>query len=191
MGKNDRGNGKSRCSVAELRPMNTENRVCSDCHQELPCSAFYPRFERSGHVRSYCKPCANIRARDYRRTNPDSGRRAAKKWYQNGGSNKIRENRLLKKYGISLRQFEEIEKAQNGKCAICGMVPTSTRLHVDHCHKTGKVRGLLCVVCNRGIGQFSESVELLHSAARYLEKQMNQAEARENAQRWYRVAVGG
>jgi hypothetical protein len=60
---------------------------------------------------------------------------------------------LLKKYGITSAQYEEMLAKQNGNCAICGQHHTKfkMRLSVDHCHKTQEVRGLLCFICNRFI----------------------------------------
>jgi len=63
---------------------------------------------------------------------------------------------------------------QNGKCAICKKPETRKtgnkirELSIDHCHKTGKVRGLLCDSCNNGLGRFKDSVKLLESALKYL-----------------------
>lgn len=74
----------------------------------------------------------------------------------------------LKQYGLTTRQFEEMLKAQNGMCLICvvKMDPPA----VDHCHATGKVRGLLCRGCNSALGLFRESAEMLDAAAQYLRK---------------------
>lgn len=87
-------------------------------------------------------------------------------------------NHLKRKYGITLKEYEEIFELQNGGCVICGSTVANRewkngrvqrmKLFVDHCHKTGKVRGLLCNTCNVGIAQFKDSVELLIKAAMYL-----------------------
>lgn len=72
----------------------------------------------------------------------------------------------LFKYGMTLRQFWNMFREQEGRCAICGgeMDPP----HVDHCHDLGHVRGLLCGLCNTGLGSFKDSAEVLQRAATYL-----------------------
>lgn len=75
--------------------------------------------------------------------------------------------RLKWEYDLSIEEYERMLKAQDGKCAICRK---DRPLHVDHDHKTGKVRGLLCSPCNRGLGHFEDCVENLESAAEYLKK---------------------
>jgi predicted nucleic acid-binding Zn-ribbon protein len=77
----------------------------------------------------------------------------------------------LKKYGITLAQFEELKLKQNGKCAICKTeLNHALKTHVDHCHKTNVVRGILCNLCNPGLGMFKDSIKILKSAQAYLEK---------------------
>jgi hypothetical protein len=78
--------------------------------------------------------------------------------------------------GLTEADYDNLVKIQNGLCAICKKPETSSnqhvlqkRLAVDHCHKTGKVRGLLCSKCNRGIGYFNDSTDLLYKAIIYLE----------------------
>lgn len=76
-------------------------------------------------------------------------------------------------YGITIKQHDDMLEAQGGKCAICGCPPeqsTKGALAVDHCHTTGKVRGLLCGNCNAGIGHLRDSLELIRAAGAYLEK---------------------
>lgn len=72
---------------------------------------------------------------------------------------------LKKKYGLTLKEYAAWEKRQAGKCAIYG---TTEALHVDHCHDSGRLRGLLCGRCNRGLGMFDDSPERLRQAALYL-----------------------
>lgn len=75
-------------------------------------------------------------------------------------------------YGKTREWYEEKLAEQNGACAICGTTDTypHTRLSIDHCHKTGEVRGLLCHYCNIGIGGLKDNQDRLISAVLYLDK---------------------
>ena len=81
---------------------------------------------------------------------------------------------LRESFGLSLEQYQEMHDRQEGKCAICGQPETQLRegkvkaLAVDHCHKSGRIRGLLCSDCNTGIGKLKEDLKILQSAIRYL-----------------------
>ena len=66
---------------------------------------------------------------------------------------------------LSLKNYSKEYKKQNGKCLICNK---ETKLFQDHCHKSLKYRGLLCIKCNIGLGQFNDSVELLQNAIKYI-----------------------
>lgn len=77
---------------------------------------------------------------------------------------------FLHTYGISLEEYEEKLKSQGNICAICG-VPLPSRgllTHLDHDHKTGKLRDFLCTNCNRGLGSFKDSISNLERAIMYL-----------------------
>jgi hypothetical protein len=87
-------------------------------------------------------------------------------------SKDIMEKRSAKavKYGLTPEEFFALYKKHDGKCAICGNEPTTLRgLHIDHCHNTGKVRGLLCHGCNVGIGSMRDDVVLMRKAIAYIE----------------------
>lgn len=81
---------------------------------------------------------------------------------------------LRESFGLSLEQYQEMHDRQDGKCAICGQPETQLRggkvkaLAVDHCHSTGRIRGLLCCDCNQAIGKLKDDVQILESAIRYL-----------------------
>lgn len=75
---------------------------------------------------------------------------------------------LKAKYDISWDQYQEMFETQNGVCAICSIDKEDETLHVDHCHTTGKVRGLLCGCCNRALGLFKDSPEILSKAEEYV-----------------------
>ncbi len=73
-----------------------------------------------------------------------------------------------RKFGITPSTLEALEKWQDGKCAICRTPFTFGKPTVDHCHRTGRVRGLLCFHCNTGIGQLRDDPKLIRKAIRYL-----------------------
>lgn len=77
---------------------------------------------------------------------------------------------MRRRYGIDLAEYDRILAQQSEACAICETKVDYFRLSIDHCHGTGKVRGILCAKCNRGLGGFNDQPELLEKAARYLRK---------------------
>ena len=83
--------------------------------------------------------------------------------------NEAQEREIVKKYGITEDQYQQILKLQSGVCAICERHQRYRRLSIDHSHKTGKVRGLLCNFCNRSLGRYGDSPIRLRKAAEYLE----------------------
>ena len=85
-----------------------------------------------------------------------------------GGS---RHYHLVRRYGISAAEADRMLEAQGGLCAICG---ENAAEHVDHCHETGDVRGILCFNCNGGLGQFRDRVDILLMAVAYLERTRDQ-----------------
>jgi hypothetical protein len=103
------------------------------------------------------------------------------KWYKNN-KGRARNAQLKYKFGITAEDYNLIKKSQGGVCAICEGVSDTRRrgtvdgknvemsLAVDHNHKTGKVRGLLCTGCNTSLGKFKDNPALLRKAIQYLEK---------------------
>jgi hypothetical protein len=90
--------------------------------------------------------------------------------YKRRHPDRVKSKRLKSLYGITLDEYYAIAAEQEGVCAICRFPSTRGRLVVDHCHRTGTVRGLLCRACNVSIGAFRESVSGLRAAADYLER---------------------
>ena len=82
----------------------------------------------------------------------------------------LRSHWLRFNYGIDVEYYNQLLSKQNGKCAICGKTPDKINLSVDHDHKTGKIRGLLCKDCNFGIAHFKDNIILLGGAIDYLKK---------------------
>ena len=141
-------------------------KFCTICKIEKPYTEYHRRGDSSGY-RSACKSCyreSNLKRYHTNTDTKSAHRRAAHK--HNVG-----------RYGLTLEMYDELYISQNGECKIChckvftpidnaGMNKTAC---IDHCHDTGKVRGLLCRSCNTGIGSFKESLENIKSAVIYLE----------------------
>jgi hypothetical protein len=84
---------------------------------------------------------------------------------------RVRDTHLRRLYGIDLARYEAMLQEQGGGCKICGAVQADAigrRLHVDHCHETGRVRGLLCYSCNKVLGLVHDSTDRLERTVAYL-----------------------
>lgn len=81
---------------------------------------------------------------------------------------------VWRRFGMHPNQYEAMRVAQGGKCAICRGAPSRDRLHVDHDHGTGQIRGLLCEGCNLALGKFKDSPEILEQAAAYVRRSIRQ-----------------
>jgi len=84
---------------------------------------------------------------------------------------KDKDRRLRQIYGVSLQQYERMHAEQDGRCAVClrDVILHDKMTHLDHCHVTGKVRGILCHFCNTALGKFGDNTEILKRAIDYLE----------------------
>lgn len=97
------------------------------------------------------------------------------------------EGYLQRHYNLSLQAYKTMFKKQQGKCAICGSEgftlkeSQKTKLIIDHDHKTGKVRGLLCPNCNRGLGLFQENTKLLEKAKEYINKDIDYRDTKKSS----------
>lgn len=102
----------------------------------------------------------------------DRQRAARRKWKRNNPdkvAHSKRNGRLKREYNITIAQYDTMHLYQGGVCAICGLAnQRGQRLAVDHDHKTSKVRGLLCDLCNRGLGLFGDNQTRLLKALLYL-----------------------
>lgn len=106
------------------------------------------------------------RAKEHAKANPEARRKALKKYYA-ANVEKLHRRKLKYRYGLTNEQYDEMLLVQNGVCAICGQTDKRKRLAVDHCHDTGRIRGLLCSQCNVAIGALHNQ-DLLDNAAEYL-----------------------
>ena len=125
-------------------------------------------------IRGHCRLCYS---RFWRSTNADypAQQREGARRRRAANPEKVRtDNRkqVLKRYGLTPESYDALLEKQGSACAICGSEEADSRgfrLHVDHDHKTKKVRGLLCGPCNHGLGKFKDSTTLLALAIEYLD----------------------
>ena len=137
-------------------------RRCSACKVRKSSDSFPPNAGERDGLSFYCRACVNRKAAEQR------------------AKPKTREYRrvymrvlALKRYGLTLDDFDALVSSQDGKCAICEeelVFGVTGGGAVDHDHETGKVRGLLCRLCNVGVGHFRENTRLLAKAITYLQK---------------------
>jgi len=145
-------------------------KYCKKCNTNKDISEFYKNKHHKDGLTSYCKKCHSEISCQYAKTKKGKEivNKSAKKWQRGKGKKKYqkyqkslkRKNCVLKyKHGITLEQYDEMFKQQNGVCAICSLVDvTGRRLAVDHDHKTGKIRGLLCTGCNTRLGTLENKI---------------------------------
>lgn len=145
---------------------------CPGCKDTKPKAAFGRNKGNGDGLQIYCKPCAVAKVTASRHKDPTSHRASSKRWRE-ANLDRHADNNAKGKYGIEHGTYAFLLELQDGRCGICktdNPGSRTTRFHIDHCHDTGKVRGLLCNDCNLGLGKFKDNVEALITAARYIEK---------------------
>ena len=124
---------------------------CVICKEIKSLSEFSKQKDNRDKLKHYCKSCNSVKMKAWHAKNPS--------------------NNLLTRYGITMEQKAQMVKKQNNCCAICENVfKSSVDTHVDHCHNSQDIRGILCGHCNRALGLFKDSPTILRNAAKYLEK---------------------
>ena len=154
--------------------MTNKEKICTYCDKEKPV-----------HSRGYCRNCydkqlkasnpeyakrQNENMRAWRQANPDKVKQRDKERWQDPAykeKERIRKwTSVLTGYGLTQETYDDL--VSKG-CQLCG-APTAAKFHLDHCHTTGKFRGLLCSKCNNGLGMFGDSLDGLYKAIEYLKE---------------------
>lgn len=157
------------------------NKCCATCKESKPILDFTKDKNRIDGRYPVCKSCRKklyeknrgriiTAARLWRKNNPEKYNEQCRRWKKQN-PRKIRNDALKRLYGITIDDYEFMSKKNNGKCYICNNI--SDKLCVDHNHKTGNVRGLLCNGCNVILGHANDSIELLSNAIYYLKKEIS------------------
>ena len=142
---------------------------CPKCGIVKEVTEFHRNKRQAGGFQSYCKKCFLANQKKYRQTEKAKKvMRETDRKRRNSptGKSKI----LMRKYGISLEQWQGLFDKQEGCCAICGTHQSELKqtLNVDHCHVTEIVRGLLCINCNMAIGLLQDNSNTAKKASEYL-----------------------
>jgi hypothetical protein len=157
---------------------------CGKCKRSKPLDEFYKNRSKRDGRDDYCKKCRSKRSKKY---NDDPGNKdkklrlyfdtprgkrhkiTAARWWKRVGWLR----RISRKYGVTPQEYEDKLSEQNGVCAICARPNGKIRLAVDHDHKTGKVRGLLCNRCNIVLGLLNDGIDLFDKLRAYLQAHQN------------------
>lgn len=153
--------------------------TCKDCG----VAHTYPH--RTGPRKTRCDLCVRERNAErqmkWRAANPERNQAASRRGYEKVKSDPVRyaewlqrgrDNALIRTYGITRAEVDAMREAQGDLCAICGNghKGVGDRLHIDHCHTTGEVRGLLCSKCNTALGLLDDDPDRMRSMIEYVER---------------------
>jgi Recombination endonuclease VII len=140
-----------------IQCLSMKRKKCTRCGISKRLDAFcIDRPRRDGRY-ARCKECVNKAMRErYRETGPRA--------YQKRPYMQTREGKLRAKYGITLADYEKLLKRQGHACAICRKPAVHKLLQVDHCHSTGRVRGLLCSRCNLALAALGDTIKAIKRA---------------------------
>ena len=137
-------------------------KICSRCKIEQDVREFRKHKSTKDRLNSHCRSCERLSTKQWRLNNLH--KKTAQEWRYN----------LKRNYGITPKDYETLLSNQNNVCGICKLKCISGRkLAVDHCHYTGKIRGLLCCNCNRGLGLFKHDISILDNALQYIMDRRN------------------
>jgi len=166
-------------------------KLCKMCGQEKPKTDFLLEVARFDGVSPYCRACMKEKHDKWNAEHPKQRQGHITKWNTLNPERKEYHRRtgVLGRYGLTNADYEQMLLAQGGKCAICGSENVNYKgrhfLCVDHDHKTGKSRSLLCTTCNAGIGSFKDDPNLLQQALDYLRRHDGTLPAEEDWDSWF------
>jgi len=185
-------------TTIRYRERTMAKKKCTKCCLDKPISAFYTN-PKNGRTQSWCRACNAESSRAYfAKHRPDILKKRGpynaewqRRFYKDNPEARDKSiagvrawwnalplaerrrlnqrKKLLKRYGITVEQWEQMRAAQKGLCAICGESQKQERhFHVDHCHDTGRIRGLLCMRCNTSLSWFEKVSGRLEMVLSYL-----------------------
>jgi hypothetical protein len=135
-------------------------KICNKCGTEKVLTDFHYNKRSKDNRLNQCKKCVNKKNQEYKL----KAKQDKTAWRRSQYSTELR------KYGLTIEQYEELLDKQHGICAICDCEPFFKKLSIDHNHITGKVRGLICNNCNIMLGNAFDDPTILIAAADYLKE---------------------
>lgn len=167
-----------------------KTKICCKCKIEKHIESFYKENKNFSRRKSICKDCDKERGKTYRSKkrydSVEEGYKICKLCKSNLHIKEFYKNRInpdglckmckicdrIKKYKISKQEYLELKLKQNNCCAICKEPEKEDKcLYIDHCHKTGKIRGLLCSQCNCALGNLKDNIETAENLIEYLKNE--------------------
>lgn len=150
------------------------NKQCTKCDETKPVSEFYRSVSGRDGLRGDCKNCVRARARRHQDANPEKKKANNAKW-RNKNPYEAYLASTASRFGMPTSSFRAWLESQVQECSICSADAPGGRgrFHADHCHDTGRLRGLLCHACNIAIGNLKDDCDLLEKAIEYLRKHQN------------------
>jgi hypothetical protein len=160
-------------------------KICGSCGEQRSVTDFYRNNAAKDGLRPECKRCSRIRRKAWYEANRQGEIERAKAWQQQNPDRHSENQRrrrarpdikrrerdayLQRTFGITLDEYDEMLRAQGGRCGICGRSPRpDISLHVDHDHRSGAIRGLLCFPCNNAVGLLRDDIERVGAVRAYL-----------------------
>ena len=131
-------------------------KTCTLCNTTKDFAAFVTNKRSKSGLTSRCKDCVRTLSRNYRKNNPAECAASA------------RNSMLKREYGLNSAGYQQMLDRQGGGCRVCGQVDHDRHLAVDHDHRTGAIRGLLCKRCNLVLGKVDDDTTLLKALSDYL-----------------------
>jgi hypothetical protein len=154
-------------------------KVCSSCKLQKAIECFSPSPAYKDGFRGQCKKCRTAYQREYEKT--EAGRISMLRHKKTDGYKRrqaaiFQSKRRYARYGLSKTEFQDLLARQGGRCAICGTTEPGGKhgtFNIDHCHETGRVRGILCQRCNIALASLGDSLDGVMRFARYLRPTAN------------------
>lgn len=155
-------------------------KVCNTCKEDLPLDRFYKNKTSRDGYQHHCKDCTRVKQAEWRKANPEKARSYMKKYRESERGRRARQARterdreanrwghIQRRYGLTQDDYTRMYEEQGSRCPLC--LEEQEILYVDHCHQTGRVRGLVCDRCNRALGALRDDADIAERAAAYLRR---------------------